>query len=112
MKKSWLIALLCIIGLYSCAPRNRGEWVIKNLTCDTVLTAKTNIKSCNRLILEVTSDFNDSFKINSIVLHGILKKETIVYDWYNSEINVPVEKYKSTKGGVQIKYYLPGNSFF
>ncbi len=101
-----------ILVISSCNARNRGEWIITDVSKDTILTAVTKVKKCNRLILEITGETDDSIKINSIEIQGGKILDTITYDWYYPEITVPYEAYKATKGYIKIKYYLPGNRYF
>ena len=101
------LSFLLIFMAYSCNTNNQGEWVIEDASKNTVLIAETMIKSCSKLILEISGETDDSVKINGTLFAGGLIQESYSTDWYDSKIVVQYEAYKAKKGKIRIKYYLP-----
>jgi UDP-glucose 6-dehydrogenase len=111
-KGHYISMLLCSMLLISCDPKNRGEWIIQDVSKDTVLTAITNIKNCNVLILKITGQTDDSIMVRSIPIAGGIINKDLSVDHYDPKISLYFKAHKAKKGNVKISYYLPGSSLY
>ena len=92
--------------LTSCE-QNRGEWIITDVSKDTILIAETKVKSPTTLLLEISGQVNDSIEVSGIRLPGGKIQKEFRLDHYYPKVSVQFKSYKATKGNLRIKYYVP-----
>lgn len=102
-----LLFLISIPLLISCDNKNKGEWVVKDVSKDTLLTAETNIQSPSKLILQISGQVDDSIEVRSMRLPGGKIQKEFQVDHYSPKISVQFKSYKAKKGSINIRYYLP-----
>ena len=106
IKKNLFLLLSCIL-LTSCNLNNKGEWIISDVSRDTLLTAETRVTSPSTLILKVNGQTDDSIMVHSIVIPGGKIAEEYRVDCYYPKISVQFKAHKAHTGNIKIEYYLP-----
>lgn len=106
-KKYLILGFIALFLIYFYSIGNRGEWVVQDVSRDTVLTAQTNSLTPSTIILEVSGNADDSIKLEGVSVAGGKIPEEIRMDYYRRKIVIRFDPYKAKKGSVKIKYYLP-----
>lgn len=102
-----LLYLIPLFFLISCDQKNRGEWLIADVSRDTLLIAETDVKTPTTLLLKISGQVDDSIEVSSIKIPGGKIEEELRYDHYYPKIEVNFKSYKAKKGSLRVKYYLP-----
>ncbi|WP_084290120.1 hypothetical protein [Pedobacter nyackensis] len=105
MKNLLLFLALPMFFFASC--ENRGEWVISDVSKDTLLIAETRVKTPTALLLEISGHVNDSIEVRGVRLPGGKIQEKFRLDHYYPKVAVQFKSYKATKGSLRIKYHVP-----
>lgn len=101
------VSCVTIFLIVSCNSKNKGEWIVSDISRDTLLIAETSVHSPNVLFLEISGQTDDSIEVRSLRLPGGIVRQKLRVDHYSPKISVKVRPYKATKGAIKIKYYLP-----
>ncbi|MNK09421.1 hypothetical protein D3C87_273800 [compost metagenome] len=107
MKNLLLFLSLPIFFLASCDPKNKGQWVITDVSKDTLLIAETKVRHPSTLILEISGQVNDTIEVHGMKLPGGKIQREFRLDHYYPKVSVQFKSYKATKGSLKIKYHLP-----
>lgn len=96
-----------LVLLSSCSGINRGEWVIEDVSKDTLLEAYAYVVSPRVMHLEISGQTDDSINVWAIGIAGGVIDTNVSDEWYRRQVLVRYKPHKAKKGKLKIKYYIP-----
>ncbi len=99
------------IGLFillaSCQS-TKGEFLLSDVSRDTVIVIKTNSGDNTNVILRITGQVDDTCIVGHwIKIPGGKIDTTFHHDFYNKDYHFKYESYKASNGSLKVEYHIP-----
>ncbi|MBL0884012.1 MAG: hypothetical protein IBJ16_11825 [Chitinophagaceae bacterium] len=86
----------------------KGDFVISDVSKDTVVLIKTNSNDNTTVILSITGQVDDTCIVGHwIKIPGGNIDTTVQHDFYNKDYLLKYESYKASNGSIKINYHIP-----